>query len=80
MRILVGCEESQAVTIAFRKLGHEAFSCDLEDCSGGHPEWHLQMDIKEDEPYFKRKVCNRCKKYNSIKDGLCNSCIDLMIQ
>lgn len=47
MKILIGCEESQAVTIAFRELGHEAFSCDLEDCSGGHPEWHLQMDIKE---------------------------------
>lgn len=45
MRILIGCEESQAVTIAFRKLGHEAFSCDLEPCSGGHPEWHIQEDI-----------------------------------
>jgi len=38
MRILVACEESQAVTIAFRFLGHEAYSCDLIDCSGGHPE------------------------------------------
>ena len=45
MKILVGCEESQAVTIELRKLGHEAFSCDLKDCSGGHPEWHLQMDV-----------------------------------
>jgi hypothetical protein len=45
MKILVGCEESQAVTIEFRKFGHEAFSCDLKDCSGGHPEWHLQMDV-----------------------------------
>jgi len=45
MRILVGCEESQAVTIAFRELGHEAYSCDLLPCSGGHPEWHIQMDI-----------------------------------
>lgn len=45
MRILVGCEESQAVAIEFRKKGHEAFSCDLQDCSGGHPEWHLKMDI-----------------------------------
>lgn len=47
MRILVGCEESQEVTKAFRKLGHEAFSCDLLPCSGGHPEWHYQMDIFE---------------------------------
>lgn len=45
--ILVGCEESQAVCIAFRKLGHEAYSCDLLPSSGGHPEWHLQMDIFE---------------------------------
>ena len=45
MKILVACEESQAVTIEFRKLGHEAYSCDLEPCSGGHPEWHLQQDV-----------------------------------
>ena len=44
MRILVACEESQAVTIEFRKMGHEAYSCDLVPCSGGHPEWHLQCD------------------------------------
>ena len=45
MRILVACEESQAVTIELRKLGHEAYSCDIEPCSGGHPEWHLQEDV-----------------------------------
>lgn len=47
MLILVGCEESQAVTIELRKLGHEAYSCDLEPCSGGHPEWHIQGDVFE---------------------------------
>ncbi len=47
MRILVACEESQAVTIELRKLGHEAYSCDLIPCSGGHPEWHLQVDALE---------------------------------
>lgn len=47
MKILVACEESQAVTIEFRKLGHEAYSCDIEPCSGGHPEWHLQVDALE---------------------------------
>ncbi len=47
MLILVGCEESQAVTTAFRELGFEAYSCDLLPCSGGHPEWHLQMDVFE---------------------------------
>lgn len=45
MRILVACEESQAVTIELRRLGHEAYSCDIEPCSGGHPEWHLQQDV-----------------------------------
>lgn len=44
MRVLVACEESQRVCIAFREKGHEAYSCDLEPCSGGHPEWHLQVD------------------------------------
>jgi hypothetical protein len=47
MRILLACEESQAVCIEMRKLGHEAFSCDLLPCSGGHPEWHLQQDVTE---------------------------------
>lgn len=45
MKILIGCEESQAVCKEFRKLGYEAYSCDLLPCSGGHLEWHLQMDV-----------------------------------
>ena len=45
MKILVACEESQAVTIELRKLGHEAYSCDIIECSGGHPEWHIQDDV-----------------------------------
>ena len=44
MKVLVACEESQAVTIEFRKLGHEAYSCDLMECSGGHHEWHIKGD------------------------------------
>lgn len=44
MRVLCACEESQAVTIEFRKRGHEAYSCDLLPCSGGHPEWHIRAD------------------------------------
>ena len=47
MNILVGCEESQAVTIELRKLGHDAYSCDLQECSGGHPEWHIKGDVFE---------------------------------
>lgn len=45
MNILVACEESQAVTKEFRRLGHEAYSCDIIPCSGGHPEWHIQQDV-----------------------------------
>lgn len=45
MNILVACEESQRVTIELRKLGHEAYSCDILDPSGGHPEWHIQQDV-----------------------------------
>jgi len=45
MQILVACEESQAVTKEFRRLGHEAYSCDIQPCSGGHPEWHIQDDV-----------------------------------
>lgn len=47
MKILIGCEESQTVCKAFRAKGHEAYSCDILSCSGGHPEWHLQMDVFE---------------------------------
>jgi hypothetical protein len=45
MKILVACEESQAVTKELRKLGHEAYSADIDPCSGGHPEWHIQGDV-----------------------------------
>lgn len=45
MKVLVACEESQEVCKAFRALGHEAYSCDILECSGGHPEWHIQADI-----------------------------------
>jgi hypothetical protein len=45
MRVLVACEESQTICKAFRLLGHEAYSCDIQACSGGHPEWHIKDDI-----------------------------------
>lgn len=45
MHVLVACEESQEVCKAFRALGHEAYSCDTEPCTGGHPEWHIQQDV-----------------------------------
>ena len=46
MKVLVACEESQRVCIAFRERGHEAYSCDIEPCSGGHPEWHIKSDVR----------------------------------
>jgi len=48
MKVLVACEESQAVTKEFRSLGHEAYSCDILPCSGGHPEWHIQGDALDE--------------------------------
>jgi hypothetical protein len=45
MNVLVACEESQRVCTAFREKGHNAFSCDILPCSGGHPEWHIQGDV-----------------------------------
>ena len=45
MKILIACEESQEVCKAFRAKGHEAYSCDVQECSGGHPEWHIQGDV-----------------------------------
>lgn len=45
MKVLVACEESQRVCKAFREKGHEAYSCDIIDCSGGHPEWHIRQNV-----------------------------------
>ena len=45
MKVLVACEESQRVCKAFREKGHEAYSCDIVECSGGHPEWHIMQDV-----------------------------------
>jgi len=46
VQVLVACEESQTVTKEFRRFGHDAYSCDILPCSGGHPAWHLQLDVK----------------------------------
>lgn len=45
MRVLIACEESQRACMAFRERGHEAYSCDIQECSGGHPEWHILGDV-----------------------------------
>jgi hypothetical protein len=72
MNILVACEESQAVTIQLRKLGHNAFSCDLLECSGGHPEWHFKLDV------FK-VIKNRGGKLQNGKTCKINGKWDMMI-
>lgn len=72
MKVLVACEESQAVTMELRKLGHEAYSCDIEPCSGGHPEWHLQQDVvpllrgRQNFLTFDGKYHTICKKWDMI--------------
>ena len=60
MKVLVACEESQRVCTAFRERGHDAYSCDLQECSGGHPEWHIQGDVF--------KVLNGCTTFET-QDG-----------
>ena len=45
MNVLIACEESQRVCVAFREKGHEAYSCDIMECSGGHNEWHIMADV-----------------------------------
>lgn len=63
MKILVACEESQAVTIELRNLGHEAYSCDLGPCSGGHSEWHIKGDVLS--------VINNTGKRIQLESGGC---------
>ena len=58
MRVLVACEESQRVCMAFRAKGHEAYSCDIMDCSGGHPEWHIKGDVL--------KILNPTYKFETV--------------
>lgn len=67
MKILVACEESQAVTIELRKLGHEAYSCDIIECSGGHPEWHTQGDVL---PLIKKECADTDGWYFCTMDGV----------
>ena len=73
MKVLVACEESQAVTKELRALGHEAYSCDIIECSGGHPEWHIMGDVL---PLLNGFCCFRTQ--NNIKDEI-NSKWDMII-
>lgn len=68
MKILVGFEESQEVTKAFRSLGHEAYSCDIVKCSGGRPEWHIQKDVR-----LLRNECWDMGIFHPVCTNLCAS-------
>lgn len=64
MKVLVACEESQEVCKAFRKLGHEAYSCDIQEPSGGHPEWHILGYSTNDVVSYKN--CNYERKFTNV--------------
>lgn len=70
MKVLVACEESQEVCKAFRDRGHEAYSCDIQYCSGGHPEWHIKEDVLKlingGSFYTCDFKCHECKKWDMI--------------
>ena len=69
MNVLIACEESQAVCKAFREKGHNAFSCDIQPCSGGHPEWHIQGDVlKIINPYFFETVLQYGSYFKTCDD------------
>ena len=72
MNVLVACEESQRVCIAFREKGHNAFSCDIQECSGGHPEWHIQGDVLPllNPDVITRSDCQYYGFYFKTQDGI----------
>lgn len=82
MRVLVACEESQAVTKEFRRLGHEAYSCDIQECSGGHPEWHIQGDaLKLISPDCRRfTTMDGCTHTHTVGYADRPSAVHLLIQ
>jgi len=73
MRALIACEESQVVCKAFRERGHEAYSCDLIPCSGGHTEWHIQGDVRSylDEEWDILIGFPPCTFLSSVQTFLC---------
>lgn len=72
MKILIACEESQAVCNAFREKGHEAYSCDIIECSGGHPEWHIKEDVSSllNPDIVSRSDCQYWGFYFKTSDGV----------
>ena len=72
MKVLVACEESQRVCMAFREKGHEAYSCDILLCSGGHPEWHIKGDVRPllNTDVVTRSDCQYYGFYFKTQDGI----------
>ena len=72
MNVLIACEESQRVCTAFREKGHNAFSCDILPCSGGHPEWHIQGDVLPllNPDVITRSDCQYYGFYFETQDGI----------
>lgn len=75
MKVLLACEESQAVCVELRKLGHKAYSCDEKQCSGGHPEWHLQCDVMDviNDGWDMMIAFPPCTYLSSVQTWLCRT-------
>jgi hypothetical protein len=80
MKILLACEESQAVCMAFRERGHEAYSCDVLECSGGHPEWHIKDDVLKVMHGWRKVVfADECLYEDWDEDMECATCPNCLI-
>ena len=71
-KVLVACEESQEVCKAFRERGHEAYSCDIQVCSGGHPEWHIMDDVLKYINGYCQFFTRGGSGYTLILNGICS--------
>ena len=78
MRVLVACEKSQRVCMAFRERGHEAYSCDIQEYSGGHPEWHIKGNVLDLlNPDYTGSARNTY--YSSIRFRTCDNCLHIIV-
>src|SRR5664279_357767 len=80
MKVLLAGEKTQAVCIAFRERGHEAYSCDLQECSGGHPEWHIKDDMfRVIDGWRKVVFADECLYEDWDEDHECATCPNCLI-
>lgn len=80
MNVLIACEESQTVCAAFRKLGFNAYSCDLVECSGGHPEWHLLGDALTETKSAEERRRLRSKTFQGMANAMAKQWGDFLLQ